>query len=237
MSSSSSPQPPTKLVFVGQAASGKSSLINRMMNMEFQHENVSTVGVNFGIVDMGNNINLHVWDTAGASHYKEIIKYYFRGIEAALIAVPCDQAANPESWPGLRSYVFHIVDDIRANKNSGMNSKLSGIPDFTVPIILVMTKSDLMKGENHRYTVARFAQELVEQAHLRGFVTLSAKTMTPDKLRETMFPYVRQIFLKTLFAKRAASSSHTTMVNGTCVTHQKMDDAALGLSKKCCTLM
>ena len=62
-----------KVVFIGDSSVGKTSIIKRFCNDEFQHEGMaSTIGVDFQIKSIrvdGSFVALQLWDTAGQERY------------------------------------------------------------------------------------------------------------------------------------------------------------------------
>merc|ERR1712093_718870 len=103
---------------------------------------------------------LHVWDTAGSDTYTSIIQFYYRGIDAALLAIDMQRASMCDEWDKIEAYVAKTVDDIRNHKNDG-KKRLFGIPDYTVPILLIMTKSDAVTSDLARQRVSKLSQKLV----------------------------------------------------------------------------
>lgn len=57
-----------KYLIVGNSGVGKTCLLVRYCEGEFNYEYLSTIGVDFKIkriVSNGNNVTLNIWDTAG----------------------------------------------------------------------------------------------------------------------------------------------------------------------------
>ena len=58
-----------KTIMIGDASVGKTSLVDRLTNDEFNVEYLTTIGVDFGYktitLDNGEIIKAHIWDTAG----------------------------------------------------------------------------------------------------------------------------------------------------------------------------
>eukprot|EP00668_Euglena_longa_P011507 GGOE01013913.1.p1 GENE.GGOE01013913.1~~GGOE01013913.1.p1 ORF type:complete len:198 (-),score=29.85 GGOE01013913.1:272-865(-) len=77
-----------KLVLLGEAGVGKSSIVLRLIKgeyVEFQH---STVGASFfrhSITQDGHTIQFDIWDTAGQERYKSLASMYYRGAAAGLV--------------------------------------------------------------------------------------------------------------------------------------------------------
>ncbi|KAJ3447486.1 rab2a member ras oncogene family [Anaeramoeba flamelloides] len=77
-----------KLIVVGNSGVGKSCIILRYLDDEFNLGYEATIGVEFGSVPielMGKSVVLQIWDTAGQETYRSITKPYFRRAVGALI--------------------------------------------------------------------------------------------------------------------------------------------------------
>ncbi|XP_034193850.1 ras-related protein Rab-24 [Osmia lignaria lignaria] len=79
-----------KVVLLGNAAVGKTSLVERYINERF-NESLSyqnTIGAAFAAKQMqvnGKRLIMGIWDTAGSEKYNAMIKLYYRGAKAAVI--------------------------------------------------------------------------------------------------------------------------------------------------------
>eukprot|EP00030_Apusomonadida_sp_AF-17_P005777 a676200_5719.p1 GENE.a676200_5719~~a676200_5719.p1 ORF type:complete len:220 (-),score=71.13 a676200_5719:120-743(-) len=78
-----------KLVLLGQAAVGKSSIVLRFVKDEFQDFQEATIGAAFCTKTMslenGTLIKYEVWDTAGQERYESLAPMYYRGAHAAVV--------------------------------------------------------------------------------------------------------------------------------------------------------
>ncbi|XP_056672401.1 ras-related protein Rab-13 isoform X2 [Monodelphis domestica] len=89
-----------KLLLIGDSGVGKTCLIIRFAEDNFNSTYISTIGIDFKIrtVDIeGKKIKLQVWDTAGQERFKTITTAYYRGamnasagVERLLLGNKCD---------------------------------------------------------------------------------------------------------------------------------------------------
>jgi small GTP-binding protein len=73
-----------KCIFIGDAGVGKSSIIIRYTNRDFNPQNFSTVGVEYytRVISIDKcRIKLQIWDLAGNNNYKTIVRSYYRNAE------------------------------------------------------------------------------------------------------------------------------------------------------------
>jgi len=89
-SGASAPKPSSsvKLVLLGEAAVGKSSLVMRFVNNDFQENKEPTIGAAF-LTQKCNlptrTIKFEIWDTAGQERFASLAPMYYRNAQAALV--------------------------------------------------------------------------------------------------------------------------------------------------------
>ncbi|KAI4497714.1 hypothetical protein M0802_007254 [Mischocyttarus mexicanus] len=79
-----------KVVLLGSAAVGKTSLSGRFINEAFDEDPTyrNTIGVAFSAKQMeidGHKIVMGIWDTAGNERYESMTRIYYRGAKAAVV--------------------------------------------------------------------------------------------------------------------------------------------------------
>lgn len=90
MSESTAPKPSSsvKLVLLGEAAVGKSSLVLRFVNNDFQENKEPTIGAAF-LTQKCNlptrTIKFEIWDTAGQERFASLAPMYYRNAQSALV--------------------------------------------------------------------------------------------------------------------------------------------------------
>ncbi|KAL2271833.1 hypothetical protein VTJ83DRAFT_1204 [Remersonia thermophila] len=86
----SAPKPSSsvKLVLLGEAAVGKSSLVLRFVSNDFQENKEPTIGAAF-LTQKCNlptrTIKFEIWDTAGQERFASLAPMYYRNAQAALV--------------------------------------------------------------------------------------------------------------------------------------------------------
>jgi len=90
MAESNAPKPSSsvKLVLLGEAAVGKSSLVLRFVNDDFQENKEPTIGAAF-LTQKCNlptrTIKFEIWDTAGQERFASLAPMYYRNAQSALV--------------------------------------------------------------------------------------------------------------------------------------------------------
>lgn len=77
-----------KLLMVGDAGVGKSSILLRFTDDSFDDHLQSTIGVDFKVKVMeadGKRIKVTIWDTAGQERFRTLTSSYYRGAQAILM--------------------------------------------------------------------------------------------------------------------------------------------------------
>ena len=92
------------VVLIGDSNVGKTNILSRFTNDEFNLDSKATVGVEFSskCVKIGNTvIKAQIWDTAGQERYRSITSAYYRGAVGALMVYDITSRSsfeNVEGW-------------------------------------------------------------------------------------------------------------------------------------------
>ena len=73
-----------KLVIVGNSGVGKSSILLRFSDDQFNESYLTTIGVDFRFKTLnidGKTIKLQIWDTAGQERFRTITNAYYKGAD------------------------------------------------------------------------------------------------------------------------------------------------------------
>jgi len=91
------PSSSVKLVLLGEAAVGKSSLVMRFVNNDFQENKEPTIGAAF-LTQKCNlptrTIKFEIWDTAGQERFASLAPMYYRNAQAALVVYDITKASS-----------------------------------------------------------------------------------------------------------------------------------------------
>lgn len=100
-----------RIIVIGDARTGKSSLIRRYFNNEFKRDEKSTIGVDFRMIsktiDDKYEIKLQVWDTAGQERFNSIIEHFFRDTTCVVLVYDITNGFSLES---IRKWIKRVRD-------------------------------------------------------------------------------------------------------------------------------
>jgi small GTP-binding protein len=146
----------SRVVMIGDAAVGKTCLLNRVLGSKFTRDEVSTVGACWRLFThecCGSHVELQVWDTAGQEKYRALGPLYYR---TALGAVVVYDVTRRPSFDSIPRWIAAFVGTAGAN----------------VAIVVVGNKSD---ERDKREVSDREALEWCDAHHYDWYET-SAKT-------------------------------------------------------------
>jgi small GTP-binding protein len=161
-----------KAVLCGNANVGKSSLLRRITQNDFQQEMISTIGMDFHFrtfdLKDGRRVKMQLWDTAGQERFRGVTANNFRGAHVIFIVFDLSNRASyddvfttrKQSWLDLTNWHW----DEAAGKFVGVTPN--------VVMILVGNKSDL---ESERKVPFKEAQERADEYDMT-YVETSAKS-------------------------------------------------------------
>ncbi|KAK6544473.1 hypothetical protein TWF694_001167 [Orbilia ellipsospora] len=91
------PSSSVKLVLLGEAAVGKSSLVLRFVNDDFQENREPTIGAAF-LTQKCNlpnrTIKFEIWDTAGQERFASLAPMYYRNAQSALVVYDLTKSSS-----------------------------------------------------------------------------------------------------------------------------------------------
>ncbi|EEP82657.1 vacuolar protein sorting-associated protein 21 [Uncinocarpus reesii 1704] len=102
------PSSSVKLVLLGEAAVGKSSLVLRFVNDDFQENKEPTIGAAFLTQKCSlptRTIKFEIWDTAGQERFASLAPMYYRNAQAALVVY---DLTKPSSLTKAKHWVAEL---------------------------------------------------------------------------------------------------------------------------------
>lgn len=97
-----------KIILIGDSGVGKTSLMTRFTDKEFDNSLLSTIGVDFKIktITLGKSkIKLQIWDTAGQERFRAVVSNYYRGAHGIFVVF---DLINHESFVHLKDWFAEL---------------------------------------------------------------------------------------------------------------------------------
>jgi small GTP-binding protein len=100
-----------KIIILGESGIGKTSFITRIIGNDFQEEQISTIGIDFFMLNKidnnGNKIALKLYDTSGQEAYKSMAINILRTIDAVIFMY---DITNQKTFNNLEEKWFKVND-------------------------------------------------------------------------------------------------------------------------------
>jgi small GTP-binding protein len=100
-----------KIIFVGDACVGKTTIIARITESPFNEVYEPSIGVDFmskSIKYRGQNIKLQIWDTAGQEKYKGLIPSYVRNSSIVFVVYDISVKSTFDNIPKWLTFIRSI---------------------------------------------------------------------------------------------------------------------------------
>lgn len=112
-----------RLLMIGDSAVGKSALLTRYMNNEFDPAFMSTIGMDFRLKTVpqpnGDACKVHIYDTAGQERFRSITHNYYRAADGIVLVYDVTDQSSFQ-------HVRHWVNDIFTHSPQGVQLVLVG---------------------------------------------------------------------------------------------------------------
>lgn len=150
-----------KSIIVGDSGVGKSSLLYRFTDQDWNPHYIATIGVDFKVLTFERNakvVKLQLWDTAGQERFRTITHSYYRGAHGIMLVF---DVTNMESF----DHVHEWMNDVRKFGIEG------------APMVLVGNKADC---ESKRVVSRDMGESLAHQLNCKYFETSARENKCVD---------------------------------------------------------
>ena len=160
-----------KVAIVGNTNVGKSSVLYRLVNDEYNSKINPTVGLDYfayRFIKNDCNIKLVLWDTAGQEQFNSIIKLYFKDISLLFVIADINDS---KSCIDIEKWIIKVINE---NKNIK-----------ELPILLIFNKIDLRNINTiQSYECDKIYKRLLIRYKNIKYIEVSAKkNINFDKLQ------------------------------------------------------
>jgi Ras-related protein Rab-7A len=135
-----------KLLLLGDAGVGKTSLLNQFVNREFSAQYKATIGSDFSSKQLdvdGHYVTLQIWDTAGQERFQSLGPTFYRGTDCCILVY---DVTKPQTFENIKKW----------RNEFALQLGLSNASEF--PFLLLGNKSDLPEKAVQISAAREFAQ-------------------------------------------------------------------------------
>lgn len=151
-----------KSIIIGDSGVGKSSLLYRFTDQDWNPHYIATIGVDFKVLTFERNakvVKLQLWDTAGQERFRTITHSYYRGAHGIMLVF---DVTNMESFEHVHSWMA----DVRKFGIEGC------------PLVLVGNKADCA---SKRVVSREMGEMLAQQLNCKYFETSARENTAVDE--------------------------------------------------------
>jgi small GTP-binding protein len=106
-----------KIVLIGNISVGKSSIIKRFVNNEFDEEYVCTIGTELSkkslLVSQNKMLELFIWDTGGQEKYRSITRQYYAKAHTILLVFDLTSEKAFDDLQSLYEEALEYINDAK----------------------------------------------------------------------------------------------------------------------------
>jgi small GTP-binding protein len=161
-----------KIVVVGDSGVGKTNLIRRFIQDDFQSNSKATVGVEFFSKSFKINDNvfkIEIWDTAGQERYKSITAAYYKGAKGGLVVY---DVTSKTSFDNVDNWVSEIKEKASTD----------------IKTMMIGNKIDL-KDER-----AVSTEEALEKAKLLELPLMEASALDSTNVKQAFYDLLKEMY-------------------------------------------
>ena len=165
-----------KILLLGDATVGKTSLIQRYINNEYSQTYITTIGIdkNRKTLNVNNvQVRLVIWDTAGQENFRALNKQFYKGTDCVILTFDLN---NKQTIININYWIGQLYQE---NKIENLG------------IVLVGTKKDLLiDGKDNKVEKSEI-DDAIERFKIKYFETSSK---TGENVKE-VFNYLIKLTL------------------------------------------
>ena len=200
-----------KIVLIGDSGVGKSNLVNRFINGNFNEGLTNTIAVDFFVKDLIINnqlIKVQFWDTAGQEKYRAIANAYYKNAQGAIIVY---DTTSQESFQNVQKWL----------------QELNEFGEKGITVLLIGNKIDLTEL---RQVSFEKGQKISESKGALFFET-SAKTNQDKTVTKAFDKLISEILSKIDFDEKSHNSDRVSLDK----QKNKKEDGEKSDLKNCCS--
>ena len=106
-----------QFITLGDAAVGKTSIINQYTGKGFDDEHIATLGIDFGqkkhtIKSDGSEVSIKIWDTAGQERFRTLTTNFYRRADGIIVSF---DVTDKKTFDAVSTWMKAIADHADAS--------------------------------------------------------------------------------------------------------------------------
>lgn len=184
-----------RVVVVGDASVGKTSLLLQLMEQKFNQFEQSTIGANWQLFvheENGQRVELQIWDTAGQERFRSIARAYYRNAVGVILVFDISDRKSFDDLSGWLNDVHSLCDpnavvQLIGNKCDLVSQRvvtLSEAEGFAHHHHMQYLETSAKIGENVREAFVRVASNIMAKGLRPSGAPLEKSPLTPGTAKE-----------------------------------------------------
>ncbi|TNJ26303.1 Rab13 [Giardia muris] len=198
-----------KVILVGDSRVGKTALLHRMHHGLFTEKTEANVGIDWATICRevdGQDIQLAIWDTAGAERFRSLTTQYVRDASVVLV-------------------VFSLSDRVSFQSVGFWRKTVAKMSTGAQTAFLVGTKADLTET---RVISQADAIRLSELLDFSRYVEISSRT------GEGVEDLIQMVALEAIEHSRARVETLTVSLSASAASQRPTQRSSSGMGWRCC---
>jgi len=201
-----------KIIFVGAASVGKTSLLCEYCNKHYDAKYSPTIGVDFHAtyhrVDE-KTIKCHMWDTAGQEQFKSIVNSYYKGVAATVCMF---DVSRPKTFDMAKEWIATVKHSSNADH---------------LPVLVIANKIDL----DHSTCLVAEAQNYCNE---NGYHFIETSVKKSIGISHAIEAIVQKVYIEIIVAGLPNPGIRTTQHKKQIEQLHKSHYSASNLRSNCC---
>lgn len=106
-----------QFITLGDAAVGKTSIINQYTGKGFDDEHIATLGIDFGqkkhtVKSDGSEVSIKIWDTAGQERFRTLTTNFYRKADGIIVSF---DVTDKKTFDAVSTWMKAISDHADAS--------------------------------------------------------------------------------------------------------------------------
>lgn len=169
-----------KIITIGNAYVGKTSIVSQFINNELEPNLVPTVGMDVKsheLIINNKKINLKIWDSAGQERFRSIQKNYYNKVDGIIFVY---DVTNQESFNLINDWLNEVIENTKKNVNCIIVGNKIDLTEerkisyetgknFAASVNYKFFECSAITGENIKLAFETLCKDIIESDKFKNF--------------------------------------------------------------------